>query len=125
MKGKKKKRSYFQSLIQLRCPKCREGSLFTKEGLLVYTNMLDMDEKCVVCNQKFEIEPGFWVGAMWISYPIVVAIELPFLFLALFAEGNMTWVYFSAMIGAFLVFWPFILRVGRSVWIHINVRNEE
>jgi len=84
-----------------------------------------MHEYCMVCNQKFEIEPGFWIGAMWISYPIVVAIELPFLFLALVADGNLIWVYFGLMIIAFLIFWPLMLRLGRSSWAHICIRKEK
>mgnify|MGYP002628387806 FL=1 len=84
-----------------------------------------MPENCSVCKQKFDIEPGFWIGAMWISYPIVVVIEMPFLFLALFAEGAMTWAYFGFMVLAFLVLWPLILRLGRSSWIHVSIRYEE
>lgn len=125
MLSKKKHLSYLQSLIKLRCPKCREGSLFIKEGLFIYSDMLGMDENCSVCGQKYEIEPGFWIGAMWISYPIVVAIELPFLFLALFADGWHTWAYFGGMVVAFLTLWPFMLRVGRSAWIHISIHYDE
>lgn len=83
--------------------------------------MLGMPENCSVCGQKYDIEYGFWIGAMWISYPIVVAIEMPFLFLALFAEGMLTWIYFGGMVLAFLITWPFILRVGRSAWIHVSI----
>lgn len=118
------RKSFWLSLFRLKCPRCRQGKLFNKGGLFQYRDVLDMPEKCGVCNQKFDIEPGFWIGAMWISYPIVVAIETPFLFLALFADGIMTWVYFACMIVAFLIFWPFILRLGRSSWIHVSIRYD-
>jgi hypothetical protein len=121
----KNSKSLIASIIQCNCPKCRQGTLFKKQGLFIYSEMLDMHEHCMVCNQKFEIEPGFWIGAMWISYPIVVAIELPFLFLALVADGNLIWVYFGLMIIAFLIFWPLMLRLGRSSWAHICIRKEK
>ncbi len=86
--------------------------------------MLQMNENCQQCGLHFEIENGFWLGSLWTSYPIVVLIEVPFLFLALFADGNWVWIYFSFMLIAFLISWPLMLRLGRSIWIHLNVRKE-
>ena len=115
--------SYSRSVLTLKCPQCRKGDLFLKKGLFVFRGTLAMYENCSCCGQKFEIEPGFWIGALWTSYPIVVAIETPFLFLALFSE-NHTWTYFGLMIVAFAIFYPATLRIGRSVWAHIFiVRN--
>lgn len=81
-----------------------------------------MPEKCIVCGQVYEIEPGFWIGALWTSYPIVIAIEIPFLMLALFSRTINPWVSFGCMLFAFLIFYPLMLRLGRSIWIHISVR---
>ena len=113
--------SFLKSFSGLKCPRCRKGDLFVKKGLFRFTNTLDMHDNCSSCGLKYDLENGFWLGAMWISYPLVVALELPFLFLALFADGIMTWVYFCLMIIAFAVFLPFILRVGRALWIYVNV----
>jgi hypothetical protein len=114
--------SSFRSMLGLKCPRCRKGTLFSRKGLLVYRNIFDMPDHCSHCGQKFEIEPGFWIGAMWISYPFVVAIEMPFLFLALFSDGIYVWMYFGLMVLAFLITWPFLVRIGRSAWIHVVVR---
>jgi len=113
--------SYFRSVITLKCPACREGDLFLKKGLFVFRNTLAMPENCSCCGQKFEIEPGFWIGALWTSYPLVVAIETPFLFLALFSRNN-TWTWFGLMIVAFAIFYPITLRLGRSVWAHLFIK---
>jgi len=122
---KEKEISFTQSVIGLKCPNCRKGDLFKKKGLIVYSDMLEMHEDCSNCEFHYEIEPGFWLGSLWTSYPIVILIEVPFLFLALFADKEMTWVYLGAMILSFLISWPLMLRLGRSIWIHINVRKEE
>lgn len=84
-----------------------------------------MHERCEVCNLKFEIEPGFWLGALWASYPIVVLLEFPFLMLAVFSESLSPWFYFSLMILAFFISWPLMLRLGRSAWIHVWVKYKE
>ena len=113
--------SQTQSILTLKCPKCRQGNLFTKKGLFRYNSILYMPDNCNVCNQKFEIEPGFWIGALWTSYPIVIAIEIPFLLMALLSKTISPWVSFGFMLLAFLIFYPLMLRLGRSIWIHISI----
>ena len=123
--GIKRPISSLRSMFGLKCPRCRKGKIFTRKGLFVYRDILEMPENCEVCNQKFDLEPGFWIGAMWISYPFVVAVEMPFLFLALFADAEDVWKYFVLMIVAFLITWPFLVRIGRSAWIHVAVRYDK
>ena len=113
-----------RSVLELKCPRCRQSDLFSRKHLLVYKDMLKMPEKCTHCGQEFEIEPGFYYGALWTSYPVVVVVELPFLLLALFSEELTPWFWFSLMLVAFVVLFPFMLRLGRSIWIHIWVKYD-
>ena len=83
-----------------------------------------MHERCDHCGQKFEIEPGFWYGSLWMSYPLVVAVELPFLFMALFNTLGSPWIAFMLMLVGFAVFWPLFMRLGRSIWVHIWVKYQ-
>jgi uncharacterized protein (DUF983 family) len=114
-----KNRNFYASIFALKCPRCRQGDLFQKKGLLVYRGIIDMPKHCPVCNQKYEIEPGFWIGALWTSYPIVVLIEIPFLALAVMNTAAMgVWAPLLLMLPAFLIAYPLMLRLGRSIWIH-------
>lgn len=115
------KPSIYSSIFGLKCPQCRKGNLFTRKGLIVYKDMLKMHDNCSNCGLHYDMENGFWLGALWTSYPIVVLVEVPFLFAALFADDFMTWVYFAMMMASFLITWPLMLRLGRSIWIHLNV----
>ena len=121
---KSNKLSLYKSIFGLKCPRCRSGSLFVRKGLIVYKEMLKMPKECSKCKLHFDMEPGFWLGSLWTSYPIVVLIEVPFLLAALFADGMMVWAYFTLMLVSFLITWPLMLRLGRSIWIHLNVRHE-
>jgi hypothetical protein len=114
----------YYSMLKLKCPRCGEGDLFDRKGWIVYRNQLGMPEFCPVCKLKYEIEPGFWIGALWTSYPIVVLIEFPFLMLALFSETLGPWIPLCAMFVAFYFAYPIMLRVGRSIWIHSWVSYE-
>jgi len=87
--------------------------------------MLDMPKHCPVCNQKYEIEPGFWLGALWTSYPLVVAIELPFLLTAILVYELNPILVMGIMIVVFLIMWSTLLRLGRSMWINISVHFDK
>lgn len=111
------------SMLRLKCPKCSKGDLFVTKGLFRYSRMLDMPEKCSSCGQVYCIEPGFWLGSLWTSYPIIVLTELPFLLCALLIDSvNPAW-FFGGMVIAFIIVYPVMLRLGRSIWIHLNIRK--
>lgn len=61
------------SLLQGKCPKCETGDVFKTKGNLFLLRMPVMNETCPHCNHKFEREPGFFFGAMYVSYAIAVA----------------------------------------------------
>lgn len=83
-----------------------------------------MNKKCPVCHQRFEPEPGFYFGAMFISYIFLA-------FLSLGVTGLLVFrFHFSVNLafGILLVFLALIflwnLRFSRSIWIHAMVRYD-
>ena len=84
-----------------------------------------MPEHCPKCNQKYEIEPGFWLGALWTSYPLVILIELPFLLTAVLAYDVNPFTAIGLMAFVFLIMWSTILRLGRAIWINLSVHFDE
>jgi len=116
-----KKTSIIFSIVNCKCPRCRNGELFKKKVLFSYKDLLLMNETCDNCKLKYELEPGFWIGSLYASYPFVVMIGVPFILLALFSEGYMVFVYTGLMLLLLIVFRPLMIRLGRSLWIHLNV----
>lgn len=115
------KKSIFYSIPMLKCPRCRTGNLFPK---LVIAKPLDMHKSCEFCNQKFILEPGFYWGAMFISY-IISAFSL-FGMLAIFLFV-LKWSLNAAFICGviiLLIFYLYIVRISRSVWIHFFVKYD-
>jgi len=80
-----------------------------------------MNGACSHCKQNFEPEPGFYYGAMFISYAISVLLLLPPTLLLVF---YFKWSFGSAMsfmVFLNVIFFLKILRVSRSLWIHFVV----
>lgn len=80
-----------------------------------------MPDRCAVCNQDFQIEPGFYIGALWTSFPIVIFI-MAFLsiLLLVFVKMELEWFFVSITV-ILLLLQPIIIRLGRAIWINIFV----
>jgi hypothetical protein len=84
-----------------------------------------MNKNCSHCGQSFEPEPGYYFGAMFISYAINTALFISvWVGLYLFKEDYSLTLLLTILGVAALVFLPFIYRISRSIWIAIFVRFE-
>lgn len=84
-----------------------------------------MPHHCEYCKQRFEPEPGFYFGAMFLSYILSGwLLLLPTLLLVFYFKWSVT-----ASIGIVLLFSALIyfrlLRSSRSLWLHINVKYDQ
>jgi hypothetical protein len=65
--------SRIQSLATGKCPKYGTGEVFKTRGNLFVLRMPVMHEDCAHCGHHFEKEPGFFLGAMYVSYALTIA----------------------------------------------------
>ena len=117
-------RSKTWSIINLKCPRCQKGNLFSETNPYTFKDGLKMPDNCPICQQDFKIEPGFYIGALWVSFPIVIVLMalLSILLLAVF-KMQLEWFFVSITL-ILLFLQPVIIRIGRSIWIHIFVHHE-
>lgn len=79
-----------------------------------------MNETCPVCNLKFNREPGYFIGAMYVSYGLSIP---PVLVLVMLLWRLARWSFGAAVIGAFVAYLPFVplvVRLSRVIWIYID-----
>jgi uncharacterized protein (DUF983 family) len=119
-----KKGSKLYSVLWFKCPRCNQGDLYPTPTFS-FKEPFSMNEKCQHCEQKYTLEPGFYYGAMFLSY-ILTAFMLFGMF-AFFKFGLGMRVIHSAalatMIIAILFIW--IFRVARSLWLSFFVNYDE
>ena len=78
-----------------------------------------MFEDCPVCGLHFEIETGFFWGAMYVSYAITCAIMLVLGGTVLIVGHNPNfWVYMAIIIPAFIIASPFTFRYSRILMLY-------
>ncbi|MGB0368672.1 MAG: DUF983 domain-containing protein, partial [Flavobacteriales bacterium] len=81
-----KKGSKIYSMLRLKCPRCHEGDLFLHKNPYSFTKLEKMPDNCPVCDQKYWPEPGFYYGAMYVSYALTIALSV-----AVFVAMTVLW----------------------------------
>lgn len=121
------KPSYLLTLLQNKCPRCREGRLFAEGTSWRLKKNLHMHKQCPVCGQPTEIEVGFYYGTGYVSYALTVALSVA-TFVAWFVLVGMStddnrffyWLGFNAVLLVSLQ--PYLMRLSRTIWLSFFVR---
>ncbi len=110
----------FQAIASCTCPQCRTGKMFPFATYNLQQFSV-MHTKCPVCSITFEIEPGFFWGAMYFSYVLMVAesaLAGLFTFLVVGSEAHPL-VYVSALVVVVIACIPLNFRLSRSLMLHL------
>lgn len=114
--------SVLSSIFAMKCPCCREGKLFEQSA---FQKPFEMPKRCAVCNQNYMPEPGFYFGAMFISYIIWGWFSVMLCLGLVFGFDWSVNGAFALLIFLSIICFVWIFRISRSIWIHINVKYRE
>ena len=118
-KGKYRPRSWGAAVLGGRCPHCRTGYMFQHPIRKIW-KFDKTFKKCPHCDFVFEIEPGFWYGAMYVSYALNVGLILTSLFVLMFLINGLAW-WIVMLIVAGLIFLsvPVTFRLSRVLYLYL------
>jgi len=115
------------SMFRMKCPNCHKGNMFSNPGIFPLKGLLNMPERCPVCNQKYEIEPGFWYGTGYVSYAISVGTI--FVLATIYAltvgfsyKNNSIYIFLVVMIASLALIQPWIMRYSRVLYLYVFVK---
>ncbi len=121
--------NYLWSVFTMRCPRCRKGPMFMDDNpykKISLKYIFDMPEKCPVCMQKYDLEPGFWYGTGYVSYALAVAISVAtfvawYVLVGVSTDDNRIfyWLIFNAII--LVVLQPWLMRLSRVIYLRFFV----
>jgi uncharacterized protein (DUF983 family) len=113
--------SRLSSILSMTCPRCRQGHMF---GKMDFLHPLKMNKVCEVCGQKFEPEPGFYYGAMFISYVFIGFFSLAFVGLSVFYFHLSVEIAILALLAFLALIFLWNLRFSRSIWAHLVIKYD-
>ncbi len=109
--------SKFHAMIHSKCPKCHIGNVF--EGKVYSLRKQYMNETCPYCGVKYEVEPGYFYAAMYVSYALSVAQTVTVsVAIAILTRSESPWIYLIGLALTILIFSPFNFRYARLILLH-------
>ncbi|OFY85399.1 MAG: hypothetical protein A3F72_03795 [Bacteroidetes bacterium RIFCSPLOWO2_12_FULL_35_15] len=107
------------SILQGKCPRCQSGKIF-KYTTANVRNFTDMHENCPACGLHFEIEPGFFWGAMYVSYTITTGMMLVLGGLTYFVGNNPDfWWYVGIICAPVILSTTLLFRYSRILMLYL------
>lgn len=116
-----KKGSKLNSILTGSCPKCQKESMYSDKNPLHLTKVLKMNDHCSHCGLKYQIEPSFFYGAMYVSYGLNVAVGIAAFIVSFVFFGASIEESFLAIVISLIVLFPFVLRLSRNLYINMFV----
>ena len=113
------KETKLYSILGFKCPVCHEADFFLSH-LYDLSKTGDFHANCPVCRTKFEREPGFFYGAMYVSYAIAVAMFVTvWVALAVLAPEMGALGQSLAVIGVLLLGSPYYYALSKIIWANM------
>ncbi len=100
-----------KAILRLRCPRCAEGRIFR--------GFLTCHETCPSCGLRFEREPGYYVGALYMSYGLAVLASAPMGLAGLLLGWEVSRTLDLCLVDLAILS-PWIFRYSRVLWIHFD-----
>ena len=98
------------------CPRCRKGKLFPVSQFS-YRKLTEVNKSCQVCGANLIPEPGFYDGAMYISYAFSVALVISSLVAVnVVVEKPELWMYLSTVVVLNILLVPAMLRYSKTLY---------
>jgi Protein of unknown function (DUF983) len=129
----KPKPNYYWSILTMKCPRCRRGPMFKDANpykQLSLKHIFDMHDNCPVCNQKYDMETGFWYGTGYVSYALAVAISVAtfvawYVLIGISINDNRLFWWLGSNIVFLVLIQPWLMRISRVIYIRFFVRYDE
>jgi uncharacterized protein (DUF983 family) len=114
-------REKLYSIVNNRCPKCHKGNVFEIDNPYNLKRFDKMHGACTCCGETYVKEPGFFYGAMIVSYMLNGALFI-FTFLGIYIPFNIEAIPFIVTLGSVIVILsPLTFRISRLVWLNVFV----
>ncbi|HLK10104.1 MAG TPA: DUF983 domain-containing protein [Candidatus Binatia bacterium] len=98
--------------LRLRCPRCGQGRLWARA--------FTMHEACAACGMRYEREPGYFVGAIYVNYAVTVALALGGVLALDLAVGLSLRAQLVLAVAVAALVPVAFFRYARSLWLAID-----
>lgn len=111
--------SVLSSVIHQKCPRCQKGNIFVSSNYDL-AHFSEMYPECPTCGLHFQVEPGFFTGAMYFSYAVsVFIIAIMAVGITLIFNSPPVWVYLISIFCVTIITTPLNFRYSRVFMLYL------
>ena len=111
--------SVLSSVLHQKCPRCQKGNMFVSSNYDL-AHFSEMNSECPSCGLHFQVEPGFFTGAMYFSYTVsVFIIAFMTVGITLIFNDPPVWAYIIAICTVTLLLTPLNFRYSRVFMLYL------
>ncbi len=121
------KPSLLLSILQNKCTRCRKGKMYRFDNPYQLKNTMKMHDRCLVCKQPLNMEPGFYYGTNMVSYALAVLFSITGFILWFILIGFSVhdqrffwWMGINALL--LVALQPPLMRLSRTIWLAFFVK---
>ena len=113
-----RKGTKIHSIITGKCPRCQEEHMYKFKNPYSLMHILEMNETCSNCKLRYQIEPSFFYGSMYVSYAVGIAFSVAAFIVARFLFKFEMMGCFLSIVAVLILCLPIIARLSRNIWIN-------
>lgn len=115
-----KKGSIFYSIFKFKCPHCHEGEFFISRNPYNIKSMSITHKRCPKCNERLSLEPGFYYGAMYVSYGLACGHAIAFWLITYIFNLEFAFWNFIILVGiSLLLISPLYYALSKLIWANM------
>jgi hypothetical protein len=112
------------SIFTNTCPRCQTGAFFKTNNPYKLKMFDKLNDACPYCKESFTREPGFYIGSMYVSYALSVALMVAaFVGFVIILDFDMNYVL-GGLLLSYVILIPVMFRLARLIWINIFVKYD-
>lgn len=112
------------SIFKMKCPRCQEGDFFEAHPykLSIMGKVKTRYEKC---NQKFELETGFYQGSYYVSYGLGVALFIAMVILnVIFRDSLSPGLLMLSFVISLILLLPALYALSKIIWANLFIKYD-
>jgi uncharacterized protein (DUF983 family) len=113
------------SILTGSCPRCQEENMYVEKNPYKLSKVYTMHETCSHCHLRYEIEPSFFYGAMYVAYGVSIAFGVAIFVITKLILGLPAKTSFIALGIGIFVLMPVTARIARNIYINMFVNYDK
>jgi len=110
------------SILQNKCTRCRRGKIYKYSNAYNLRNFMKMNERCPVCGQPLDMEPGFYYGTNLVSYTLAILLSVAtfvlwWILIGFSLQDKRFFLWLLANGVLLVLLQPPLMRLSRTIWL--------